>query len=146
MSQLKISDLYKEINSKKIKKLEIFDSILKKCHQRILYNSKLERTYCFFNIPEFIFGVPLYDINELTKYMINSLVTNGFKVKYFDPNVIFITWNDKTYEISMKQPTQKLIQKSKKTYRSVDAHQSEKFIYDSFTSNTLKDKTKSLFL
>jgi len=146
MSQLKMSDLYKEINSKKIKKLETFDSILKKCHKRIMYNSKLERTYCFFNIPEFIFGVPLYDINELTKYMVNSLVTNGFKVKYFDPNVIFITWNDKTYEISMKQPEQKLIQKSKKTYRSVNTHQSEKLIYDSFSSNTLKDKTKNLFL
>ena len=115
MSQLKISDLYKEINNKKIKKLETFDSILKQCHQRILHNSKLERTYCFFNIPEFIFGVPLYDINDLTKYILNSLVTNGFKVKYFDPNVIFISWNDKTYEISMKQPEQKLLKKPQKT-------------------------------
>ena len=145
MSQLKISDLYKEINNKKIKKLETFDSILKQCHQRILHNSKLERTYCFFNIPEFIFGVPLYDINDLTKYILNSLVTNGFKVKYFDPNVIFISWNDKTYEISMKQPEQKLLKKPQKTYRSINTHKTENLIYDSFSSNSLKDKTQSLF-
>lgn len=145
MSQLRISDLYKEINNKKIKKLEIFDSILKKCHHRILYNSKLERTYCFFSIPEFIFGTPLYDINDLTKYIINSLVSNGFKVKYFDPNVIFITWNDKSYEISMKQPEQKLLQKPKKSYKNINVNHNENFIYDSFSSNTLKDKTQNLF-
>ena len=145
MSQLRISDLYKEINNKKIKKLETFDSILKKCHNRIMYNSKLERTYCFFSIPEFIFGVPLYDINDLTKYIINSLVSNGFKVKYFDPNVIFITWNDKSYEISMKQPEQKLLQKPKKSYKNININHNENFIYDSFSSNTLKDKTHNLF-
>lgn len=145
MSQLRISDLYQEINNKKIKKLETFDSILKKCHTRILYNSKLERTYCFFSIPEFIFGVPLYDINDLTKYIINSLVSNGFKVKYFDPNVIFITWNDKTYEISMKQPEQKLLKKPKKIYKNINTNHSDNLIYDSFSSNTLKDKTQNLF-
>ena len=45
----------------------------------------------------------------------------------------------------MKQPEQKLLKKPQKTYRSINTHKTENLIYDSFSSNTLKDKTKSLF-
>ena len=54
MSSLNIKDLYSTINEKTIKRLEIYDKVLIKCHKRIEYNSSLERTYCFFQIPEFI--------------------------------------------------------------------------------------------
>ena len=73
MSQLKIPDLFERTNQKNLRRLEIFDSVLVKCHKRIKYNSDLERTYCFYQIPEFIIGVPLYNIYEMRKYIINSL-------------------------------------------------------------------------
>ena len=57
--------------------MEIYDDVLKKCHLRIKYNSSLERTYCFYQIPEFIIGVPLYDTNEMKTYVMNSLKNNG---------------------------------------------------------------------
>ena len=60
--------------------------ILQKCHKRIKYNSTLERTYCFFQIPEFVIGVPLYDINELRTYVMNSLGKDGFQLVYIEPN------------------------------------------------------------
>ena len=84
MSQLNIKELYSTINEKTLKRMEIYDDVLKKCHSRIKYNSKLERTYCFYQIPEFIIGVPLYDINEMKTYVMNSLKKNGFEILYID--------------------------------------------------------------
>ena len=86
MSHLNIKDLYSTINEKTIKRMETYDEILQKCHKRIKYNSTLERTYCFFQIPEFVIGVPLYDINELRTYVMNSLGKDGFQLVYIEPN------------------------------------------------------------
>ena len=49
MSQLKISDLYSKINEKNLKRLEIYDNVLVKCHNRIKYNSDLEKNILFFS-------------------------------------------------------------------------------------------------
>ena len=43
MSSLDIKDLYSTINEKTIKRLEIYDNVLVKCHKRIKYNSSLEK-------------------------------------------------------------------------------------------------------
>ena len=96
MSQLNIKDLYSTINSKNIKRLELYDDILIKCHKKIKYNSNLERTYCFFQVPEFIIGVPLYNVSELRVYIMNSLKKDGFEYLYVKPNWLFISWFSKS--------------------------------------------------
>ena len=103
MSSLNINNLYETMWEKNIKRYEKFDGVLKKIHNRIKYNARIEKTYCFFQIPEFIIGVPLYNIQEMKTYIINSLKTNGFKLLYIDPNWLFITWEIK----GKKQPLRK---------------------------------------
>ena len=76
-----------------MKRFEIFDDILKKIHTRIKYNANLEKTFCFYHIPEFIIGVPLYNINDLRNYLMNPLKKIGFKLLYVEPNWLFITWD-----------------------------------------------------
>lgn len=93
MSKLSIKDLYSHINAKNIKRLELYDKILQCCHKRIKYQSSLEKTYCFFHIPEFIIGTPLYSVIELRTYIINSLNKDGFKLVYVEPNWLFILWD-----------------------------------------------------
>ena len=90
MTSLDINELYGTINNKNKVRLEKFDDILKKIHSRIKYHSGLERTYCFFQIPEFIIGVPLYNVEDLRNYIINSLKKNGFEILYVEPNWLFI--------------------------------------------------------
>ncbi len=121
MSQLKIADLFSPINKKQLKRMEIYDDVLVKCHKRIQYNSKLERTYCFFQIPEFIIGVPLYNIYEMRKYVINSLKNNGFQIMYIEPNWLFISWA----EAGVKKLLNTTLKKEKKKkddsrYKSID--------------------------
>ena len=47
MSQLNISELYSKTNEKNLKRLEIYDNVLVKCHNRIKYNSSFEKNLLF---------------------------------------------------------------------------------------------------
>ena len=110
MSQIDMKELYSTINAKSLRRMELYDSVLKKCHSRILYNSGLQRTYCFYQIPEFIIGFPLYDIIELRQYIMNSLKTNGFELLYIEPNWLFIQWNVKGAKSLTKNNNQYTLQ------------------------------------
>ena len=79
MSSLNIHELYETINEKNLQRLKGFDEVLKKIHNRIKYNARLEKTHCFYQIPEFIIGQPLFNIEDLRKYLINSLKKMDFK-------------------------------------------------------------------
>ena len=126
MSHLNIRDLQNVINDKQLKRLKKYDEVLQKCHRRITYNSKLDRAYCFFQIPEFIFGMPLYDIQELREYVINSLTNNGFKILYIDPNWLFIHWDIKGAKVLItngaKDNNRKKLPDATKNYRKIDTY------------------------
>tara|TARA_Y100001970_G_C13599450_1_gene539445 strand:- start:28 stop:468 length:441 start_codon:yes stop_codon:yes gene_type:complete len=145
MSSLDIKDLYSTINEKTIKRLEIYDNVLVKCHKRIKYNSSLERTYCFFQIPEFIIGVPLYKVTEMRTYIINSLKNNGFKIMYIEPNWLFISWElpgiSKLANTGLKKEVK--IKENRNKYKSVDNYKpTGSLIYDERTMLDLSDKLK----
>lgn len=145
MSSLDIKDLYSTINEKTIKRLEIYDGVLVKCHKRIKYNSSLERTYCFFQIPEFIIGTPIYKVTEMRTYIINSLKNNGFKIMYIEPNWLFISWElpgiSKLANTGLKKEVK--IKENRNNYKSVDNYKpTGSLIYDERTMLDLSDKLK----
>lgn len=145
MSTLDIKDLYSTINEKTIKRLEIYDNVLVKCHKRIKYNSSLEKTYCFYQIPEFIIGVPLYKVTEMRTYIINSLKNNGFKIMYIEPNWLFISWDlpgiGKLANTGLKKEVK--IKEDRNNYKSIDLYKpTGSLIYDERTMLDLSDKLK----
>ena len=143
MSQIDMKELYSTINAKTLRRMELYDSILKKCHSRILYNSSLQRTYCFYQIPEFIIGVPLYDIVELRKYIMNSLKTNGFELLYIEPNWLFIQWNVKGAKSLTKNNNPSKPMDQNNIYKSTDTYKpSGNFIYDDKSLMNMTDKFK----
>jgi hypothetical protein len=141
MSSLNIDDLYETIDEKNNKRLEKFDGILKQIHTRIRYYAKLERTFCFFQIPEFIIGVPLYNVTDLRNYIINSLKRNGFHIVYIDPNWLYISWA-KEDRGKVTKPTKP---KKQKNYKLIDEYRpSGQFVNENDLSS-LKMKSKQLF-
>jgi hypothetical protein len=147
MSQLRINDLYNKKNEKNLKRLEIYDSVLVKCHERIKYNSNFEKTYCFYQIPEFIIGVPLYNINEMRKYIINSLKTNGFNILYIDPNWLFISWahvnNEKSIskKFKEKKKNDKNDKNNNQQFKSIDNYKPDgSLVYDESSILNLSNK------
>jgi len=141
MSQIDMKELYSTINQKTLRRMELYDSILKKCHNRILYNSGLQRIYCFYQIPEFVIGVPLYDIIELRNYVMNSLKTNGFEILYIEPNWLFIYWNVKGAKSLTKNTN--ITKKIDTEYKSTDTYRpSNNLIYDNSSLMNMTDKFK----
>ena len=139
MSQIDMKELYSKINQKTLRRMELYDFILKKCHSRILYNSGLQRTYCFYQIPEFVIGIPLYDIIELRNYVMNSLKTNGFEILYIEPNWLFIYWNVKGAKSLTKNNN--VTKKIDTEYKSTDTYKpSNNFIYDDSSLMNMTDK------
>ena len=142
MSQIDMKELHATINKQTLKRMELYDSILKKCHSRILYNSGLQRTYCFYQIPEFVIGTPLYDVLELRNYIMNSLKTNGFEILYIEPNWLFIYWNVKGVK-SLTKNTNITKQVNNNQYKSTDTYKpTGNFIYDDSSLMNMADKFK----
>ena len=143
MSTLNINDLYDSINNKNFKRMEKFDNILLQIHRRIKYHADLEQTFCLYNIPEFIFGIPLYNVNDLKKYIINTLKKNGFKILYFHPNTIFISWD---VENKIKDKNNKKNKKNKNNnFKLIDEYNPKgNFVYNETSLLNMRDKTKNL--
>ena len=46
----------------------------KKCHQRIIRSTKLNPyiNYCFYIVPKFVYGIPLYNIEKCINYFVTQ--------------------------------------------------------------------------
>jgi len=152
MSSLNINDLYESMYNKNLNRYQKFDDILKCIHNRIKFNAKYERTFCFYQIPIFIIGVPLYNINDLTNYLINSLKKNGFQLMYFDPNILFITWEIKKPKLCSSNEIKKNNDKNKNKnknknneFKLIDNYKPKgDFIYNQIDLNSMRDKSNDL--
>jgi hypothetical protein len=93
--KINIDDLYEKKRQIDLNKLELFKKILNRIHVRIKTTSKqsVHEKFCWFVIPEIIIGVPKYDQSGCIAYVMDTLQTNGFRVKYLHPNTIFISWD-----------------------------------------------------
>jgi len=93
--KINIDELYERKRQNDVNKLELFKKILNRIHIRIKTTAKqnnVERS-CWYVIPEIIIGVPRYDQGACIAYVMDTLQKNGFQVRYFHPNTIFISWN-----------------------------------------------------
>ena len=97
-SMINIDNLHKLSKDKLERRYETYERILKKCHNRIKTTAKLNNNMnvCFYSVPTYIFGIPLYDSKSCILYVISSLIKNGFDIRYTHPNLLFISWMGKT--------------------------------------------------
>ena len=93
MSSLNINSLFEEQDKKVLNRLKMFDDILLQIHNKIKLNSQNKTFFCTHEIPEFLIGKPLYKIEDLRKYLIDSLKRDKFDVLYIHPNLLFISWD-----------------------------------------------------
>jgi hypothetical protein len=93
--KINIDELYEKKRQLDVSKLELFKKILNRIHVRIKTTAKhsIDDKFCWFVVPEVIIGIPKYDQAACIAYIMDTLQTNGFQVRYFHPNTIFISWN-----------------------------------------------------
>jgi hypothetical protein len=133
---LNIDELNNNIKLKEKKQNMIYDEILKKCHHKIRKTSETTTTgYCFYIIPEYLYGFPLYNFKSCVMYIFKTLTKNGFEVKYTHPNLLYISWLGKT-----NTQNYKTIEQKNNGYRPIGDYKPSGNIIYNRTINSLSTK------
>ncbi len=105
-TMVNIDSLHREQQEKLERKKAVFVKILQDCHNKIKLTAKnsKEANNCFYTVPKYKFGVPLYDMRGCILFLTKSLVNNGFDVWYTHPNLLLISWKDKSNQNSITYP------------------------------------------
>jgi hypothetical protein len=92
--KLNIDELYEKKRHQDLNTLALFNKILNRIHVRIktISKQKYDSQFCWYVVPEVMIGVPKYDQGACIAYLMDKLTTNGFNVRYIDPNMLFISW------------------------------------------------------
>ena len=88
---VKASDLIKEQNEREKKKEIIFKKIYKRIEGKVKLASLANLYECWYEIPEFILNLPLYNLEDCKNYIVKKLNKNGFKSGIVVNN-IWISW------------------------------------------------------
>ena len=107
-----VNDIHKKQKEKEKNRLKIYDTISSKCFKKIKETSANEETFCFYKIPEYIPGLPLYNMTECVMFLLNILHEKGFSARYIDGFMIFISWN-------LPKPSLKLIEPPKEDNKNI---------------------------
>lgn len=107
MKQLNILDLHRSINEKKNKVNESYDKVLEICHKKIQTSADTQKVRCFIEVPAYVFGYPIFDYNKCVEHVYNSLIKNGFLVKYYFPKYLYISWDFEEINATKKATAKK---------------------------------------
>jgi hypothetical protein len=107
-----IHDIHKKQKEKEKNRLKIYEDISHKCFKKIKETSSNEETFCFYKIPEYIPGLPIYNMTECVIFLLNLLHEKGFSSRYIDKFIIFISWH-------LPKPSLKLIEQQKEDTKNI---------------------------
>ena len=93
MLSLNINKLRSEVEDREKKKIKVFENILEMCYKKIIDINKQNDNYsCTFVVPNFVFGLPLYNIGDCVKFVMDKLIEKGFEIYFALPTTIHISW------------------------------------------------------
>ena len=93
--KISLDDLFETKREFDENKLNLFNKILNRIHNKIKVTSRQTRgkeQFIWYLIPEMMIGVTRYNVEECTGYILRKLRENDFVVRYTHPNLIFISW------------------------------------------------------
>jgi len=137
--KINMDELYIKKQQQDLNVLNNYNKILTRIHNKIKYVSKqlINDQCCWYIMPEVLIGVPKYNHNDCSAYVIEKLRENGFIIRYIHPNLLFISWKHWI-------PTYVRNEIKNKTGKIVDEHGNIKpdnntVTFDNKTSNSNKD-------
>ena len=119
--KINLDELYDRKKEKDLQKLQIFNRILNRVHEKIKMTSrqKLNSNFCWYVVPEVMLGYVNYDRAMCISYVLAKLEENDLQVRYTHPNLIFISWGHYI-------PTYVRNEFKKKTGIAIDEHGNRK--------------------
>ena len=89
---VKAQDLINGQREREKNKEKIYKKIYKKVETKIVNASSMNLYECWYQLPEFLFNIPLYNLEGCKLYLKNKLINDGFSVYFNDVNIIVISW------------------------------------------------------
>jgi len=86
------NNLIKQQQERELRKLLTFEKIYSRVEKTINSASLGNFFYTWYEIPEFIVGLPLYSLPDCIAYIQNKLLENNFNSNLIGSNVLIITW------------------------------------------------------
>lgn len=71
---------------------QVKDMLYKDCVGYIKTMNNVNVTECVYTVPMFMIGYPIYNVEEVTKYIGNKLKREKIKVKFLSEKEIFVKW------------------------------------------------------
>lgn len=93
MKHLNVQQLSALMQSRHVRRQQCFEKVLEQCFVFIKKHADKDVTFCFYEVPDFIIGYPLFDLNECIAFIMEKLRSNDFIVRYFFPRILYISWN-----------------------------------------------------
>jgi hypothetical protein len=87
-----IRTLYKAQVNRTDHRQATYDILVRRVHHRVKTVSQSNEVQCVYQLPQLVVGMPLYDPFECCGYLIRKLKNDGFMVKYYHPNILYINW------------------------------------------------------
>lgn len=107
---LDLDELYDVHKKQDSNRIQIFREIYRKCLAKMKHtNNSLRRMECNFQVPTFVWGIPIYDYEELKEYILFKLNENGLSHCYFiDSTTLYMSWkpehiDKKKYQAAKKK-------------------------------------------
>jgi hypothetical protein len=90
---VKAVELIKQQKEREDRKFITFEKIYKIVEKKICFASSGDFYHTWYEMPEFLVGMPMYSRDECRKYITEKLLLNGFKIDLFEPNILLISWD-----------------------------------------------------
>jgi len=113
-----ISSLHQEKSVKETSKIDIFNIVLNKCIEKIVFtNRNTDKTFIIFEVPKILIGYPNYDMKNCILFIINKLSERGYLVEFVDPFYLYIDWGSKPQNNNSNNIFDKIVIPSKEKLR-----------------------------
>jgi hypothetical protein len=149
-----INSLHKEKFIKETSKIDIYNIVINKCVEKIVYtNRHTDKTYIIFEIPKILIGYPNYDMKSCILFVINKLSQSGYMIEFIEPFYLYIDWGSPVNKIdnnlnmkinSLKtNNSEKLRAQTKALLSQFPNTSNVEFVYEDTLPNTSKKNKKN---
>ena len=146
-----IHALQQEKTKKEQSKSDIFNIVLNKCIEKIVYtNRHTDKTFILFEVPKILIGYPMYDMKSCILFLIQKLSANGYIVEFIEPFYLYIDWGcaqqhtlKKSQKIKFGNYPEYLQEKAKSILQKYPNTSKVEFIYEDRIPNSSKQKKKN---
>jgi hypothetical protein len=97
-------DLQREIRSRAKRRSDAHKPVLDQLRRRIESKAALDHVRMVYRVPDFIPGLPVFDVTEVAHGLADALSEDGFVAEVFEPDTLYVSWDRNEANSSRRQP------------------------------------------